>query len=151
MASRCWNHSIDVKWGREWDINRVRVTESVGARRVGPAPTYPTLTAAAAAACRERSAAFPEGNAEEGGRGSLLFRSPHSIKQTKAATWEGRRQATCFRLLILQKEMTGFLVKLMPNNRQQTGLTWAKWIQCLTWMVILLICFYVFIFICWWE
>lgn len=99
MSRRWWNHSIDVKWEREWDIGRV--TESAGARRVGPVPTYPTLTAAAA--CRERSAAFPEGNAEEGGRGSLLFRSPHTIKQTEAATWEGQRQKICFHFLIMQK------------------------------------------------
>lgn len=39
-----------------------RKREYVCAGRVGPAPTHPTLTAAA---CRVRSAAFPEGNAED--------------------------------------------------------------------------------------
>lgn len=56
--------------------SRVRVKESVRGGRVGPVPTYPTLTAAA---CRVRSAAFPEGNAE--GRGSLLLRSHYKTNK----------------------------------------------------------------------
>lgn len=47
---------------RDKDRQRERERVCVCARRVGPAPAHPTLTAAA---CRVRSAAFPEGNAED--------------------------------------------------------------------------------------
>ena len=55
-----WSFSTAVRRGRKRERERER--EYVCARRLGPAPAYPTLTAAA---CRVRSAAFPEGNAED--------------------------------------------------------------------------------------
>lgn len=63
-----WSFSTALRRGRKRERDkhrqreREREREYVCARRLGPAPAYPTLTAAA---CRVRSAAFPEGNAED--------------------------------------------------------------------------------------
>lgn len=77
------------------DSQRARESERVCGGRVGPAPAHPTL----ATACRVKSAAFPEGNAEDRGRtGSLLLRSPKTktpstmqIQRTENRGGENRR------------------------------------------------------------
>lgn len=96
--SCCWSFTALRERKSDRDKKRTeRGIESVCSRRTGPMPVPPTLTTAA---CRVRSAAFPEGNAEDKEEEAhFSLRSPHSVERgcrhrepAANRNWEGQTE-----------------------------------------------------------